>query len=162
MQRIQNFKLVFKNKNGLFSNIAKNIYNLNGHIINSKYNQLNNHSELDMNISIPKKNINIFNNYLLDMNINATRNVENNLFKVKIYCSDNPGIIHSTSEEIEKLNGNIIKMNSKITKSPVTSIDLFELEMIFIVKNIYSINDIKSNLNKIKETYNCELNVSII
>ena len=27
-----------------------------------------------MNISIPKKNINIFNNYLLDMNINTTKN----------------------------------------------------------------------------------------
>ena len=162
MQRIQNFTLVFKNKNGLFSNIAKNIYNLNGYILHSKYNQLDNHSELDMNISIPKKNVNLFNNYLLDMNVNTLKNVKNNLFKVKIYCSDNPGIIHSTSEEIEKISGNIIKMNSKITKSPITCIDLFELEIVFLVKNNYSINDIECHLNEIKETYNCELNVSIL
>ena len=162
MQKIQNLKLIFKNKNNLFSNITKNIYNLNGRILYSKYNHLDNHSELDMNISIPKKNINIFNNYLLDMNINTTKNVENILFKVKIYCSDNPGIIHSACEEIEKLSGQIIKMNTKTTKSPITSIDLFELETLFLVKNIYSIRDIECHLNGIKETYNCELNVSII
>lgn len=115
-----------------------------------------------MNISIPKKNVNLFNNYLLDMNVNTLKNVKNNLFKVKIYCSDNPGIIHSTSEEIEKLNGNIIKMNSKTPQSPITSINLFELEMVFLLKNNFTINDIECHLNGIKETYNCELNVSII
>ena len=130
MQRIQNFKLVFKNKNGLFSNIAKNIYNLNGHILNSKYNQLVKHSELDMNVSIPKKNVNLFNNYLLDMNVNTLKNVKNNLFKIKIYCSDNSGIIHSTCEKIENINGRIIKMDSNTIKAPISSTDLFEMEII--------------------------------
>ena len=51
---------------------------------------------------------------------------------------------------------------SNITKSPITSIDLFELETLFLVKNIYSIRDIECHLNGIKETYNCELNISII
>ena len=161
MQRIQSFKLVFKNKNGLFSNIAKNIYNLNGHILNSKYNQLVNHSEFDMNVSIPKKNVNLFNNYLLDMNVNTLKNVKNNLFKIKIYCSDNSGIIHSTCEKIENLNGRIIKMDSNTIKAPISSTDLFEMEIIFSLDNSEK-TDIESYLNEIKETYNCELNVSIL
>jgi len=163
MHKIKNFKLVFKNKNNLFSNITKNIYNLNGHIYHSKYNQFKNHSELNMNISIPNKNVCLFNNYLSELNLDKiNNNIDNNVYKVRIYCSDNPGIIHSTCEEIEKLSGQIIKMNTKTTKSPITSIDLFELETLFLIKNIYSISDIECHLHEIKETYNCELNVSIL
>ena len=53
-------------------------------------------------------------------------------------------------------------MNSKTTQFPITCINLFELEMVFLVKNNYTINDIESHLDRIKEIYNCELNVSII
>lgn len=160
MQRIQNFKLVFKNKNGLFSNIVKNIYNLDGNILQSKFSKINDNSEFNFNISIPKKNTNQFNDYMLNINKYNLDNIHNNFYKVKINCSDNPGIIHSTIEKIEKINGNIIKMNSYSTKAPITSSDLFEMDIIFTLKEDYFNHDIEKYLDDIKYKYNCELNVS--
>jgi glycine cleavage system regulatory protein len=160
MYKIQNFSLVFKNKNGLFSNIVKNIYNLDGNILQSKYNKINDNSEFNFNISIPKKNTTHFNNYILDVNKYNLDNIHNNFYKVIINCSDNPGIIHSAIEKIEQINGNIIKMNSYSTKAPISNSDLFEIDITFTLKDDYFNYDIEKYLNNIKYKYNCELNVS--
>lgn len=162
MHKIQNFRLVFKNKNGLFSNIVKNIYNLDGNILQSKYNKINDNSEFNFNISIPRKNINQFDNYISNINKNNLNDISNHFYKVKINCSDNTGIIHSTIEKIEKINGNIINMNSYSTKAPLTGSDLFEMDVIFTINKEYFKHDIEKYLDDIKYKYNCELYVSKI
>tara|TARA_B110000483_G_scaffold49597_1_gene61715 strand:- start:2437 stop:2595 length:159 start_codon:yes stop_codon:yes gene_type:complete len=52
-------------------------------------------------------------------------------------------------------------MDSNTIKAPISSTDLFEMEIIFSLDNSEK-TDIESYLNEIKETYNCELNVSIL
>ena len=155
MRRIHNFGVILKNNKGIVSKLTKKIYEKECNILNSNMCKLGNHFAIDISYEA-KKNINL-------MEIVESSNFDNknikvdNLYKLKVYCSDNSGIISTTSEILDSYNCDIIKLNSHVTPAPMSSIPIFTLEVDFYSEEGSQIELFKTELEKKLEIYNCEI-----
>ena len=133
MKKFISFTLIGRNKPGFVTQVFKNIFDNNINIHQSKMFKLSNNFVIAANAEIyPNSNIEqIINKYsnFKDLNIDKIDNFE--LIKkaeIKIKNSDEPGIIHNTSEIISNLDLNIITMESYISIAPICGQNIFNLK----------------------------------
>ena len=160
MNKIKKFGLIFKNNIGLVSKVSEHIYTNNGNILQSSMIKVGNHFAFDIEATIPEGKHNLFDNFIINNQCKIKFKEDNKyLSKIKLYCSDNSGIIHSACKSMEDLNCDIIKLETNVEHAPFSSISLFSMEMTFFIDKRYSKEDIEKSLIEVKDKYNCEFEI---
>ena len=189
MNKTVNVGLIFKNSIGIVSEVSRKVFNNGGNITQSSMMKLGNHFAFDLTATFPDKtktqmfaremnykptvksligtNVhglessainghNIFNtsgNYMPILTDDTYRS------RIKLYSSDNPGIIHSTSEKLESLNADIISLKSTVTPAPFSSGPLFSLVADFNINRDISKEMIKETMEDVVNKYNCDIDI---
>ena len=160
MNTIHNFGLLFKNNIGLVSRVSKHIYEKDGNIIHSNMIKVGNYFAFDIEASLPSKNNITFDDFIFNKPKKKKLKTENFVVSnIKLYCSDNSGIIHSTSQSMEELECDILKIHTSVNNAPFSGIPLFNMDMEFLIDTKYSEKDIENKLNRVKDKYNCEIEI---
>jgi len=159
MNKIVNVGLIFKNRVGIVSQVSRKIFENGGNITNSNMVKLGNHFAFDLTATYPKEyNRNIFddiNTSDLLIPIEDTYNT-----KMRLYSSDNPGIIHSTCEKLEGLNADITSLTSTVTPAPFSSGPLFSLEVEFNIHRLKSRQIISETMEEVVNRYYCDIDIN--
>ena len=156
MRKFVSFSIIGDNKPGFVTRVFKNIFENNINIHQSKMFTMSNNFVIAANAEIyDNSNINEildrysnFNN--LDINSVFDKNIPK--IEVKIKNSDEPGIIHNTSDIISKLDLNIYNMESYVTIAPICGQNIFNLNTKIDIKNknIDELNtELSYNLNSL-------------
>tara|TARA_B100000963_G_scaffold135102_1_gene117470 strand:- start:2667 stop:3146 length:480 start_codon:yes stop_codon:yes gene_type:complete len=158
MNRIVNVGLIFKNRIGIASQVSKRVFDNGGNITQSDMVKLGNHFAFDLTATFPNNyNEDIFKNLDRGLLINQLHDTYKS--KIKLYSSDNPGIIHSTCEKLESLNADIISLNSTVTPAPFSSGPLFSLIVEFNIDRNISKEVIKKRMEDVVNNYYCEIDI---
>ena len=104
------------------------------------------------------KNQNISNR--LDKNCILSLSDDTYKSQIKLYSSDNPGIIHSTCEKLESLNADIIRLKSFVTPAPFSSNPIFGLDVEFNIDRSNSKEMIKDTLEEVVNNYYCDIDIN--
>lgn len=157
-----NFRNIFVTKNsiGKISRITSDIFSSGVNIKSSQMicnnniliYKINSNKEIKNSI-LEKYNKNLFD--LLEDNNTIINNTK--IKKLSIDCSDSPGIIHETSNILEKMNININKLESSTYPAPISSIEIFNLKLDMNVPNEITNDEIKQKMKDIIERYNIEI-----
>ena len=154
-----NIGLIFKNRIGIVSSITKSIFQNQGNIKHSSMVKLGDHFAFDLSADFPEGT----DSKIVFKNVESAKKMkvidDNYKAKAKLSCSDNPGIIHSTAEALEKLQADITQLNSHVTRAPFSSMELFNMEVEFHVDRGINKGSIREALEKIVEKYDCDLEI---
>ena len=151
---MKNIGLIFKNNKGIVSKLTKKIYEKECNILHSNMCKLGNHFAIDISYE-GKNDINLMK--IVEIS-EFNKNIKfGNLHKLKVYCSDNPGIISTTSEILDNNNCDIIKLNSYVTPAAMSSIPIFTLEVEFYVEEGKKIKLFKKEIEEKLRIFNCEI-----
>ena len=154
-----NVGLIFKNRIGIVSSVSKSIFHQQGNIMNSNMIKIGNHFAFDLTASFPEG----VNTDILFTGVQSGKQLniidDNYKTKARLSCADNPGIIHSTAEALEKLQGDITKLTSNVTNAPMSSTELFNMEVEFRIDRSISKQTIRETLEEIVERYDCDLEI---
>ena len=161
MNKIVNFGLIYKNKIGIVSKITEVLHKNDCNILQSNMVRIGNHFAFDITSTMPvdRELNNIIDKNLIDTNNIKIQKRNINVTKMRIYCSDNPGIIFETSHELEKNNCDIIKIKSYTIPAPITSIPLFNMHIEY--NNHDNNENIKLLIKNRLEKYNCDIDYII-
>jgi glycine cleavage system regulatory protein len=159
MNKIVNVGLIFKNRVGIVSQVSKKIFENGGNITKSNMVKLGNHFAFDLTATYPKEyNISIFDNIDTSDLLIPIEDTYNT--KIRLYSSDNPGIIHSTCEKLEGLNADITNLTSSVTPAPFSNGPLFSLEVEFNIDRSCSREIIKQTMTEVVNKYDCDIDIN--
>ena len=157
-----NFRNIFVSKNsiGKISRITSDIFNSGVNIKSSQMISNNNILiyKITSNKEIKNSILDKYNSNLFDLlEDNSTIINRTKTKKLFIDCSDSPGIIHETSNILEKMNININKLESGTYPAPISSMDIFNLKLEIDVPEEITNDEIKQKMENIIEKYNIEI-----
>lgn len=159
MNKIVNVGLIFKNRVGIVSQVSKKIFENGGNITKSNMVKLGNHFAFDLTATYPKEyNSSIFDNIDTSDLLIPIEDTYNT--KIRLYSSDNPGIIHSTCEKLEGLNADITNLTSSVTPAPFSNGPLFSLEVEFNIHRSKSKEMIKETMTEVINKYYCDIDIN--
>jgi len=164
MNKIVNVGLIFKNRVGIVSQVSKRIFENDGNIINSEMIKLGNHFAFDLNATFRNE----YDNKIFDNieNLYKHKHLKDEYLKdvyktgIRLYSSDNPGIIHSTSEKLESLNADITRLSSFVSPAPFSSGPLFSLNVEFNINRSYPKDYILEQMQDVVNNYNCDIDIN--
>lgn len=160
MNKVVNVGLIYKNRIGIVSQVSKRIFVNNGNIINSEMIKLGNHFAFDLNATFQNK----YDNKMFDNIENSYKPDPRHLkdsykTNIRLYSSDSPGIIHSTSEKLESLNADITRLSSFITPAPFSAGPIFSLNVEFNINRSYPKEYILQEMQEVVNKYYCDIDM---
>src|SRR5437762_2827222 len=78
-------------------------------------------------------------------------------FRLKTYSMDQPGIVHRISDLLREFNVNIEELSTRQESAPFAGTPLFLMEMRLTVPGAVSIQSIRSKLQSLCDTLNCDV-----
>ena len=160
MNKVVNVGLIYKNRIGIVSQVSKRIFENEGNIINSEMIKIGNHFAFDLNATFQNKyDSKIFNNIENTYKPEPLHLNDGYNAKIRLYSSDNPGIIHSTSEKLESLNADITRLSSFVTPAPFSSGPLFSLNIDFNINRSYPKDYVLQEMQEVVNNYNCDIDI---
>jgi len=159
MNKIVNVGLIFKNRVGIVSQVSKKVFESGGNITKSDMVKLGNHFAFDLTATFPNgENTDLlFDNIRTGSILELSEDVYKS--KIKLYSSDNPGIIHSTCEKLENLNADITRLSSTVSIAPFSNTPLFSLQVEFNIDRNHSKQIIRESMNDVVNKYCCDIKI---
>ena len=158
MNKVITFTLMGKNKPGLVHNIFQKLYNRNANIEKSVMNRFESNFIISAKATIPKhESINDITNeynFINSVNIDKVNKVNkvDKTYKIglNVDFADEPGIIHTVSGILHKMDIDIETLQTDVRNAPISSSKIFSLNLFADVPN-------KIEFSKIEEIFNDEL-----
>ena len=144
---IQKFGLIYKSNLGIISNISKHIIKNNGYILNSNIYNLGNFTAFDINASLSKNKINIFNDFTPDykLSYNLLKDYEYRNRMIYLYLYAQPDNMCNIIDILEDINSDIKYVQISTDTAPFSSMPLFSMKINSKIDKRYS----KDSLEKI-------------
>jgi glycine cleavage system transcriptional repressor len=80
-------------------------------------------------------------------------------FKLKTYSLDQPGIVHRVSDVLRQYGVNIEELSARQESAPFAGTPLFLMEMRMTVPQGVSIQTVKSKLQSLCDSLNCDIDI---
>ena len=150
---IQKFGLIYKNNLGIISNISRHIIKNNGYITDCNIYNLGNFTAFDINASLSKNKINIFNDFTPDskLSYNFLKDYEYRNRMIYFNFFSKPESACNIIDILEDINSYIKYVQISTNTAPFSSMPLFSMKIISKIDKRYSKDSLRKIFNFIDD-----------
>jgi glycine cleavage system transcriptional repressor len=80
-------------------------------------------------------------------------------FRLKTYSMDQPGIVHRITSYLREHGVNVEELTTRLESAPFMGTPVFTMEILMLVPNNVSVRKLRSELEELGDTLNCDVDI---